>query len=261
MQKLKIRDIKEEGSVSNEQNVRVSVIMVLTGTDEGLPRRLESVLGQLSTEDELIVVASEGTEAAAACAAVHSVDMKTAANGACFLENMEAALRKSSGKYIFLAESCDTWHPGKLAGCLEVLERGKMAIVHNAVVVDGDLNELKSSLLGHRMRQRHLLGLLRNHGIGCCMAFRSELLAAALPFPPWDSTPDRWLCAIASRMGGVAFIDRTLMFYCSQRTSTGRHRFFNVQRKGTDFRALFLVSFALNRRIRMIRSVQQHDRE
>lgn len=242
--------------MSNEQNVRVSVIMIASGTDAGLSRRLESVVSQLGTEDEMIIVACKETAEMAACAAAHNVNVKTAAAGENYPWNLETALRQSSGDYIFLAESCDTWHPSKLVSCIKALEQGAIAAVHDAVVVDGDLNELVSSLLGYSLRQKSLHGLFQNRSIGCCMAFRRELLAVALPFPLPGMSPDRWLWAAARRIGRVVFIDRILMFYCSHRIAAGRSRVFNTQRKRTDLRELYRASFELNRRIRLFRDEQ-----
>jgi hypothetical protein len=181
MPKLKYA-IRGENAMDTERKARISVVMLCTSADEGLPRRLESVLGQLGADDEaLMVFCSKGVEDAIGAAARDARVKAVSETG--FPEGLEAALRQASNDYIFLAESCDTWHPGKRAACVAALDQGAAAVVHDAAVVDGDLNELQSSLLERRFRPGVLPNLFRNRFVGCCMALRREVLRAALPKP------------------------------------------------------------------------------
>ena len=242
--------------MDTERNTRVSVIMISTGADKGLSRRLESMTEQLGAQDEVLFITREA-DAEDITAIARGTKAKTVA-GAAFSEKMEAALRQATGQYLFLAESCDTWHPGKRKACVAVLEQGAMAVVHDAVVVDGDLNEINGSLLGHRFRTGLFSCLFRSRFVGCCLAFRREVLTAALPIPPYVSY-DRWLIAAARSIGRVVYVDRALIFYCNS-TATKKLRVFNMRRKRIGFRGLYSV-YKLNRRIRKRFTDQPRDTE
>ncbi len=234
--------------MGNEQKERVSVIMLMGSADRGLARRLESVTGQMGSDDEILLVARDQEEDGSFNGLVNGV-RAAVITGATLPERLNAALRQASGEFIFLADSCDTWHPGKRAACLAALQEGATAVVHDAVVVDGDLNELKGSLLGHRFRPDLFSCLFHNRAVGCCMAFRREILNTALPVLP-HGLPDYWFLAAAQRTGLVTFIGRTLIFYCSPRTAAGKHRVFGKPGNGLKFRDFWYVYIVLPGRIR-----------
>lgn len=239
-----------------EQDARISVIMIISGTKKGLQRRLDSVLDQLSGRDELLMVVGCEESAQPSCATARDSRVKIASQeGTNLPRRIEAALRQASGDYIFLAESCDTWHPGKRAACVAALDEGATAVIHDAIIVDGGLNEIDSSLLRHRFRTGWLPNLFRNRLIGCCMAFHREVLAAALPFPPRVSLPDWCVGVAAGNMGRVAFIARSLIFFCSRNTAAGKRRFFR-QRKRPGLGEVFFL-LLLSRRIGRLRSVNR----
>ncbi len=181
-----------------KQAAGVTIVLVVSGADRELPRGLAA---QLHAGDELLW-----------------------ADG---LEELETVLRHSPGRFILLAEACDAWHPSRREACITALSKGAMAAVHDAVVVDGDMNEVAGSLL-RGMR----IGPLRRRFcppyMGCCMALRREVLDRALPFPKKVTAPDFWLGAMAARLGRVAYLERALMFHRSTRTGLGRGRLFGT---------------------------------
>lgn len=241
--------------MDTERSIRVSVIMIITGTDKGLSRRLGSVTDQLSVDDEVLLITREDDEGTAASTVMQGAAVKVIA-GANFPEKLEAAFSHATGQYLFLAESCDTWHPGKRVACIAALEQGAMAVVHDAVVVDGDLNELAASLLGHRFLTGLFSCLFDNRLMGCCVTFCREVLAVALPIPLKVSY-DRWFIAAARGLGPISFIDRALIFYCSPHAAAGKRRIFGIHRKQVSVRELYSM-VKLNRRIRKHYTKQPH---
>jgi glycosyltransferase involved in cell wall biosynthesis len=191
-------------------------------------RQVESILSQLDPVDELVISvdpSSDNTKQivldfAASDSRVHVFD----GPGQGVIRNFEHALEKAAGEVVFLADQDDVWHPMKLHACLTALEDKRVAaVVHDAVVVDGDMNELKRSFFEGGFYSGVWRNVLRNRYIGCCMAIRRNVLRTALPFPPKIPMHDQWLGIVAKRMGKVVFVEKTLVFYRRHRqTVTGR---------------------------------------
>jgi glycosyltransferase involved in cell wall biosynthesis len=147
--------------------------------------------------------------------------------GTGLVQNAEFLLRRTRGDYIFLADQDDIWMPGKVESMIEPLIRGAMMVVSDCVVVNAELRELSPSYFALIGSRRGLVkNFLKNSYLGCCMAFRRELLAAALPFPKRVPAHDWWLGMVAEMVGTVQFIDMPLLKYrrhgTNQSSASGR---------------------------------------
>ena len=149
--------------------------------------------------------------------------------GSGLVRNVESLLWRARGEYIFLADQDDVWMPGKVDSMIEPLIRGATLVVSDCVVVNAELCELSPSyfaLIGSRRGM--VRNFLKNSYLGCCMAFRRELLAAALPFPNRVPAHDWWLGMVAEMVGTVQFIDLPLLMYrrhgSNQSSASGRSR-------------------------------------
>lgn len=129
------------------------------------------------------------------------------------ISNYEYLLSQVSGDYIFLADQDDVWLPQKAKIMLKHLQDADM-VVCDCQVVDEQLNLMYPSFFALRHSGPGLArNLLRNHYLGCCMAFRKSLLSFALPFPPDLPMHDWWLGLVAEVFGKVVFIDQQLVMY------------------------------------------------
>ena len=209
---------------------RVTVAMAAYNGERFIASQAESILGQLEENDELVISVDPSQdrtkqitlELMAGDPRVRIVD----GPGMGVIRNFENALEHALGAVIFLSDQDDVWHPDKLHICLKALEDGHAsAVVHDAMVVDGDLNELQSSFFNGGFYSGIWRNAVRNRYIGCCMAFRREVLLAALPFPLSIPMHDQWLGMAAFRMGKVAYINQQLLFYRRHgQTVTGRNK-------------------------------------
>ena len=128
--------------------------------------------------------------------------------------NVESMLARARGAYLFLADQDDVWMPAKVETMVDALERGATMVVSDCAVVDAQLRELSPSyfrLLGSG--PGFARNLMRNGYLGSCMAFRRELLSAALPFPARPPAHDWWLGMVAEMFGTVRFVDIPLVKY------------------------------------------------
>lgn len=129
------------------------------------------------------------------------------------IKNYESLFLRASGDYIFLADQDDVWLPNKVEIMLEYLQKVDL-VVCDCTVVDGKLNVLYPSYFALRRSGPGLLrNLWRNSYLGCCIAFRRQLLKHALPFPRRLPMHDWWLGLIAESFGKVAFINQQLIMY------------------------------------------------
>ena len=131
--------------------------------------------------------------------------------------NVQNALRACSGKYIFLADQDDVWMPDKVERVMESLLDPQIGlVVHDAIVTDGACKEvildsfysLKGSGAGM------VKNIWRNTYIGCCMAFKRELLDEVLPIPNYIEMHDQWIGVINDQLKlGTKFIPDKLIKY------------------------------------------------
>jgi len=222
--------IREENGLAEAVQPRVSVAMAAYNGEKYIARQIESILGQLGADDELLISvdpSEDRTKQILLDFAVSDTRVRvTDGPGQGVIRNFEHVLGQVSGEIIFLADQDDVWHPLKLRSCLAAMEDKHIAaVVHDAVVVDGDMNELQSSYFQNRFYSGVFQNVLRNRYMGCCMAIRRDVLRVALPFPPKIPMHDQWLGIVAKRMGEIAFVGKTLVFYRRHRqTVTGREK-------------------------------------
>lgn len=127
--------------------------------------------------------------------------------------NFEYLLGCASGERIFLSDQDDVWLPRKVDAMLAALDAADL-VVCDCAVVDSELKVIEPSFFrARRSRPGLLSNLWRNSFLGCCMAFRREVLSYALPFPRNVPMHDWWIGLMASRKGRVVFLDEALTLY------------------------------------------------
>lgn len=130
------------------------------------------------------------------------------------IKNFEHALNASKGDIIFLADQDDVWVDGKVRTCVNEL-RDHYCVVTDAFVTDEKLNISSSSFFSlNKTKKDRLYNLfIKNGYLGCCMAFRREVLEIALPFPKDIPMHDIWIGNVAAFKFGVSFIHRPLLLF------------------------------------------------
>lgn len=194
----------------------ISVCVATYNGGSFIEEQLRSILSQLSENDE-IVISDDGStdDTVFKVKAMNDARIKWAGIGGRLgvVKNFERALYVANGDTIFLSDQDDVWLPGKVEKCSRVLKE-KVMIVTDCVVVDMNLDKIYPSFFELRHSGSGVLhNLFRNSYLGCCMAFRKELLNYALPIPANAPMHDMWLGLIAESHGGVAFLPDTLILY------------------------------------------------
>jgi len=197
---------------------------------EFIGMQLESILGQLEANDEVVIADDGSTDATLDyIESFNDSRIRIIRSGGHPLGptyNMERALVEARGEYVFLTDQDDVWLPGKVARVLGGLENATL-VLHDAYLLHwaGSTEEwIRGDLLSQiRPFARGLFrNWLKNGYTGNCMAFRRVLLAKALPFPARLPMHDQWLGLMAEKRFSVEYIPEALVEY-RQHSSNATH--------------------------------------
>ena len=195
----------------------ISVCMATYNGARFLREQVDSILSQLSDEDELVV--SDDSSSDDTVAILESYNDRrikifhSDAHSPTY--NFENAIKHSSGDYIFLSDQDDVWIDGRIDEAMKV-HRGKGAglVLVNGVLVDEKLNTKRASYFrGNPIKQSFLGNLHHNPFQGSCMSFSKELLPYLLPFPKNLIMHDSWIGLVAFRHSKCEYIPKPLMKY------------------------------------------------
>lgn len=195
----------------------ISVCIATYNGARFLERQLKSILCQLGPDDE-VVVSDDGStdETIALLQAMNDARIRIVEGPHRHspIWNFERSLSLSKGDYIFLSDQDDEWLPNKVAVCMDYLKYYD-CVVSDCQVVDGTNKILHNSFYQiNGTRKGSLYNLLVKNGyLGCCMAFRRQVLDKALPFPMRTPMHDIWLGNVAAFRYSLCFIPDKLVLY------------------------------------------------
>lgn len=234
----------------------ISVCIATYNGEHYIERQLRSILSQLGPTDEVVISddgSTDGTLSVVRAIASPLIHIYVNEGDHGYTPNFENALRHATGDIIFLADQDDEWCEGKVKTMMQLLQTHALA-VSDAVVVDDEGRTLAPSFYAERQPRRTWLGNVIKFGyLGCCMAFRREVLKRALPFPANHvlCTHDNWLFLVAKTYYKVAISDARLIRYCrhagaisSGTENAGRSPWFRIHYR------LYLMRHLLQRALR-----------
>ncbi|MCI5620568.1 MAG: glycosyltransferase [Lachnospiraceae bacterium] len=190
-----MRTRNQEGS-----KLMISVAVVTYNGEKYLRPQLDSILSQLDSGDQ-VVVSDDGSkdstreilkDYAGRDARVQLVD----GPGQGVIANVECALKNCRGDYIFLADQDDVWAEDKVQVVMETFQStGAMLVMHDARVVDQDCKKvLMPSFFSYRHSKKGAVkNIIKNSYMGCCMAFRRQVLEQVIPIPRDIQMHDQWI--------------------------------------------------------------------
>lgn len=195
----------------------VSVCMAVYNGEKFIREQIQSVLRQLQAKDELLIFDDSSTDDTVKIITEFASDkrLKLSINSSKLgvIKNFDRALKASKGDYVFLCDQDDIWLPDKVSSCVTELQ-SHLLVVTDCKVVDEDLNEISSSFFRLRYSGKGIFkNVWKNSYLGCCMAFRRELLNIGLPLPEKIPMHDMWLGLLAETQGAVLFMPQKLSLY------------------------------------------------
>jgi glycosyltransferase involved in cell wall biosynthesis len=185
----------------------ISVCMGVKNGARFLVPQLDSILSQLTMENELIISDDHSTDNTVEVLDLYCDSrirlIQNPKKG--LVSNFENSLLSSHGEIIFLADQDDVWMPDKIKRTLPFFQEYDL-VVSDCTIVDDKLDSVLDSFFDHNSSGKGVIrNLLRNSYMGCCMAFKRSMLKKALPFPPGLIMHDQWLGLMAELSGRVLF--------------------------------------------------------
>ena len=194
--------------------MKVSVCMATYNGEDYLKEQLDSILKQLSKEDELII--SDDGSSDRTLSIIKSYNDKRVrlvhSNRRNLIFNFENALKSADGDVIFLSDQDDIWFDEKVERIKEQLKYNTL-VFSNALVFDGENQKESRLMYSGKNRTGFFKNLLKNNYIGASMAFRREILDVALPFPQSIPMHDIWLALLAEAKGKTHYVHEPLIYY------------------------------------------------
>ena len=194
----------------------ISVCIATYNGGKYIREQLESILHQLRKNDEVIVSDDSSTDnTLAIVASFNDNRVKIFPNNEFHSPalNFEHAIKMAKGDYIFLCDQDDVWKSDKVALMLQYLKKYTL-VVSDCTIIDKDGALIRDSLWNNKIPRKDVFSnLIKNHYMGCCMAFRRELLKVALPFPSKIPMHDIWLGLNAACFYSTLFIPEKLLHY------------------------------------------------
>lgn len=194
----------------------ISVCMATFNGAAFVVPQLQSILSQLGDGDEVIISddgSVDGTLERVAALADPRVRVISGHASLGVVGNFDRALGQARGDYIFLSDQDDVWLPGKVNRCVEMLQTQLMVVTDCAVVDEYLVTIMPSFFRYRRSGSGFWKNLWKNSYLGCCMAFRREVLLDAIPIPRNVAMHDIWLGMIAELKGEVVFLPESLSLY------------------------------------------------
>lgn len=209
----------------------ISVCMATYNGEKYIEKQMRSILSQISGEDEVVIqddCSSDNTIEIIKSLRDPRIRVEINEKNQGHIKNFEIALTRAKGDIIFLSDQDDEWMLGKVEAVLRAFQdAGTMGVVTDAVVVDAEdkiINESYFQITGSRSGV--LKNYIHNSYLGCCLAFRREVLQPALPIPRSVRTHDGWLGIVANMLGDVVFLDEKLLRYKRHGNNASQmHRF------------------------------------
>ena len=194
----------------------ISVCVATFNGDRYVVDQLQSILPQLSGDDEIIVSDDGSTDATVDL--VHSlkdsrIRVLCGVGRLGVVRNFERALEEARGSLVFLCDQDDVWLPNKVNIFVDALRSADL-VVSDCHVTDSELRITYRSFFSLRGSGPGVLkNVWRNSYLGCCMAFRREVLEIALPFPHAVPMHDMWIGLLADAMFRVVFVETPTLLY------------------------------------------------
>lgn len=196
---------------------RVSVCMATYNGQDFVREQIESILGQLGPDDELVIADDASTDATLEvleqCSDARIRVLPSQRNGG-HVRTFERAMAQATGSVVLLADQDDLWPPGRVAAMRRELTRYPVVAGNLSVFGGGPAPALPPLRRADTAANlRNVLGVLlgRRTYFGSAMGYRGELRRVLLPMPMSAEAHDLWLALAGCLNGGVAHVEEPVV--------------------------------------------------
>jgi glycosyltransferase involved in cell wall biosynthesis len=198
----------------------ISVCMATYNGAKYITPQIDSILGQLHDEDEIVVVDDASSDATfEILSALDDPRVRVYRNtkNRGYVRTFEKALGLASRDVILLSDQDDIWVDGR-ADAMATATRRKSIVASNLLLLDSG-EPLRSPLTGRPWRlssgddgrkSRNQMRILLGDApyFGCAMALRRDALGLVLPFPPYlTESHDLWIATLGNAADQLTHLD------------------------------------------------------
>lgn len=228
----------------------ISVCMATYNGEQYISEQIDSILAQLTDDSELIISDDGSSDNTVKIIKSYKDERIRLIHGPQngVVKNFENAILHAKGEYIFLSDQDDVWMSNKVSTIMKCFENSRIeCVLHDAIVVDGDRNEIMPSFFEWRKVKHGLLNnIVKNSYTGCCMAITKGLISKALPFPEGIEMHDWWLGLISEKTASSFFLDNKLILYRRHSNNTNSLEGYPLLRKITNRMTFIKALLALS---------------
>ena len=204
----------------------ISVCLASYNGAKYIKKQLDSILRQLSGEDELIISDDGSTDGTLEIIKGYGDDriillhhLRPTCNAKHYrvnryvTSNFENALMHCKGDYIFLADQDDIWADNKVQVMMDYAKShpDKDLFLSSICVINEDDSIKKPKVTPHI--STFVKGIIVAKYLGSSMMLTRRLLDCVLPFPKGIVSHDAWIGAMAAFKHRMAIVDKPLLLY------------------------------------------------
>lgn len=194
----------------------VSVAMAAYNGEKYIKEQLESILYQLSEKDEIIISLDPSQDNTKdVIKSLNDQRIKVFDGPAKGVKkNFENAIEHCQNDIIFLADQDDLWIEGKVEKVLSCFDENVCVVLHDAKIINQDKEVISSSFFKMKnVKTGFIHNLIKNGYMGCCMAFRKELVPYIVPIPENIYMHDQWIGMVGEVVGKNVLIHEPYLLY------------------------------------------------
>ena len=223
----------------------ISVCMATYNGERFIKEQIDSILSQLSENDELIISDDGSTDRTLEIIVSfndsrikllhhkHNPAYEKIKHSRSFYyatDNFENALKEAKGDYIFLSDQDDVWAADRVKKMVAELQNHDLVMCNFSVIDEnGDVIQEKFYSVSP-ISKNVIKNIIASKFLGSALAFSHHVLEYALPFPKNLIGHDLWLGCCGCK--SYFFIDESLHFYrrygnnVSTSTENSKNNFF-----------------------------------
>lgn len=207
-------------AVESKAQNGVSILIATYNGATYLAEQMDSILAEVALDDEIFVVDDASSDETLEILLRYATRFPALTvirndNNVGVKKTFERLLGLSTKDIVFLSDQDDVWIAGRKARMIGALElEGCVAVLTNSLIMTEQGVGRSFFPEGSRPNVGSVArNFTHNNFIGCCMAFRREVLAVALPFPATISMHDWWIGSCAIAIGKVCYLDAPSLLY------------------------------------------------
>ena len=201
-------------------NQKISVCMATYNGSTFIKSQIESILIQISNDDELVICDDSSTDNTVELIQSYKDSrIKLFINDVNLghVKNFEKAICLASGTIIALSDQDDIWYPDRLKLMKDKLihDEQNILVVSNFDAVDCllTLTPFRGVTQQPMSRIARLIGIFigKIPYFGCTFLMRKDLVALSTPFPHFVEAHDIWIGLIANTYGKTVHIEESTL--------------------------------------------------